>query len=252
MFAIYRCLYGEDFIQQSINSIIDYVDKILIVWDNKVWGDVQGCNYKGQFIKYPDKFDNILEKIKELQSNKIILHYDHVFSPFGQHEHIIKNILPIYGNPEELMIIEVDQVFRKDQLEKALNEFNSIDCSKLITKQIEIWKMNYRVPERIRPGVEFIKKDDKKPIYWSDTYVHNMGFSFSDKIMYWKHLTALGFSSIIKDSLPNENWYEEKWLKWDFYTNNNDLEISKGCEKNIPYVIPYLKEELPESIKISL
>jgi hypothetical protein len=75
-----------------------------------------------------------------------------------------------------------------------------------------------------------------------------MGFSFSDKTMYWKHLTAIGFSAVIGDSPPNENWYEDKWLKWHPETNNVNLEISKGAEHNIPYAEPYSKSELPEII----
>lgn len=249
MYAIYRCLYGEDFVQQSINSILDVVDKVLVVWDDKVWGDVDGCSYKGEYITYPKKFDNIIEKVEELNSPKIILHKDHVFSPFGHHQHIIENILPIYGNPDDLMIIEVDMVFRNDQLKLALDEFYIDKGIDLYLQQIEIWKMKYRIPERDRPGVQLVHRKTGKTNSKSSALVHNFGFSFSDKTMYWKHLTAIGFSNVIRDSPPNVDWYDNKWLKWHPIDNNQDLEISIGAEKNIPYAFEYPENELPETIR---
>lgn len=246
MIAIYRCLYGEDFIQQSIKSISDVCDKILIVWDDKVWGDIDHCIYKGEVVKYPAKFDNILEKIEELKNPKVILHKDHVFSPVGQHKHIIDNILPLYSGPDDLMIIEVDMVFRQDQLKKALHDFHQVKSRNICTSQVEVWKMKYRIPYRDRPGVQFVHAKPASANMLSDAFNHNFGFSFSDQTMYWKHMTAIGFSPVIKDSLPNEKWFEDKWLKWDINTNNSDLEISQGAEKNISHAYEYPASELPE------
>ena len=67
LYAVYRCLYGEGFIQESINSITDYVDKIFVFWDDTAWGNIDHCMYKGQRVDFPKKFDNIVEKIKELK-----------------------------------------------------------------------------------------------------------------------------------------------------------------------------------------
>jgi hypothetical protein len=147
------------------------------------------------------------------------------------------------------MIIEVDMVFRKDQLAKAMSEFHSDKTKNIYTRQVEVWKMNYRIPERDRPGVHFIHRRTGNKDELSDAFVHNFGFSFSDKTMYWKHLTAIGFSPIIKDSPPNPDWYDEKWIKWDYLTNNYNLEISIGCEGNIPCAVEYPNNELPEIIR---
>jgi hypothetical protein len=67
--------------------------------------------------------------------------------------------------------------------------------------------------------------------------------------MYWKHMTAIGFSQKIGDDLPNEDWYEDKWLNWNFETNNQNLEISKGHEHLIPRALKYDRNELPELLK---
>ena len=78
--------------------------------------------------------------------------------------------------------------------------------------------------------------------------VHNFGFAVSPKVMYWKHMTALGFSKVIKDCQPNEGWLS-KWLTWDLETNNKDLEISRGYEHIISHAFKYDPAGLPELIR---
>lgn len=266
IYAIYRCLYGETFVQESINSITDHVDKIFIFWDDKPWGDVIGCNYKGQWIQFPKKFDDILDKIKELKNSKIELIYDHVYDNRGQFTHLVNNhILPNYPKPDIIMIIEVDQIFRQDQFVASLKEFKWSGLVCADTRQIELWRyLNYRISERKdRIGVVFwnMRQVDKLPKTYRQgnienmprlsTQVHNLGFAISEKIMYWKHLTSLAFSQKIRDSMPNENWYEKKWLNWDFETNNSNLEIAQGCEYLIPYAIEYDTNQLPETIRLN-
>ena len=79
--------------------------------------------------------------------------------------------------------------------------------------------------------------------------VHNCGFAISKETMYWKHMTALGFSQKIGDTPPRESWYEDTWLSWDYKTNNADLEISEGYSHTISHAFPYDKHCLPEEIK---
>lgn len=265
-YAVYRCLYGEDFIQESINSITDYVDKIFVFWDEKPWGDIKQCTYKGEVVKFPEKFDNIVEKIKELKNPKIHLIYDHQTNNINQFTHFLNDIiLPNHEKPDTLIMLEVDYVYRKDQIEKALELFEKSGYQNATTRQIEIWKgLKHYLPERERfasmlwnlknldkmpPTGRHANSEDLKKI---DAFVHNFGFAVSEKTMYWKHMTALGFYQEINDSPPNEDWYEEKWLKWDYETNNKDLEISKGAEYLIPKAMPYNTDELPEQMKVFL
>jgi 2-polyprenyl-3-methyl-5-hydroxy-6-metoxy-1,4-benzoquinol methylase len=245
-------------------SISDVVDKIFIFWDDTPWGNITECEYKRKTVKFPKKFDNIIDKINELDNSKVELIYDHMFNNIGQFTHFVNNIiLPNYEKPSEIMIVEVDHVFRKDQLRKSLEEFKQNDYICASTRQIEMWKyLNYKISERQRRGVMFwnmkkIKKlpqtrrqGDTKDMKWLSTYVHNCGFAVSEKVMYWKHLTAIGFSKKIGDSLPNENWLENKWLRWHHTKNNKNLEISKGKESSIPFAVEYDTAELPEMLKI--
>jgi len=264
IYAIYRCLYGEDFIQESIDSIIDYVDKVFIFWDDTPWGDINHCIYKGERVYFPKTFDNIIDKIKELNNEKIVFIYDHRKNNLNQFTYLVnEHILPNYNRPDEIMVIEVDHVFSKEQLEKTLRIFRSNNIRHCHTLQIEVWKgFKHRVPlRRGRYGVVLWNMKDLKRLpetkrqgnasgmEWIDSYVYNLGFAVSEKAMFWKHMTAIGFSQIIGDSPPNESWYDDKWLSWNYETNNTNLEISKGYESAISRVVEYDWKNLPKSIK---
>ena len=263
IYCVYRALYGEDFVQYSIRSILPYVDKVFVFWDDTPWGDVQSCNYKGEQIVFPKKFDSTVELIGYMNEPKITLLYDHRFNNVNQFTHLVnQRILPGYEKPDEILVIEVDQVFRKDEIEKAFTEFRECNLLCAKTRQVEVWRgFDYRVPEReYRTGAVLwnLRDLDKLPptqrqaegegMQSLQAKVHNFGFAISPKVMYWKHLTALAFSQIIGDSQPNEAWLEDKWLSWHPETNNSNLEISKGFEHVIPKVIPYHVALLPEEI----
>ena len=262
IYAVYRCLYGEDFIQESIRSIRDYVDKIFIFWDDRPWGNVTSCIYKGQEIKFPKKFDNILDKISELNDTKINLIHDHVENNIGQFTHLANDIvLKNWQKPDLLMVIEVDHVFRQSEIEKALNIMTRNKIKHATTKPLELWKTyEYRIPDRRRlatvfwnmKGLENLpetgRQADAKGIEELPVYTHNFGFCFNPDTMYWKHMTALGFSQKIDDRLPNEGWYD-KWLNWTIDGGNKNLEVSRGREHTIPYAYLYDINELPEVIK---
>jgi hypothetical protein len=258
IYAVYRCLYGEDFVQASIRSIDNVVDRIFIFWDDRPWGDTDHAIYKGQrvdFPKPPMTFDNVVQRVHDLNNPKVVLQHDHLFSPSNQFTHFVNDlILPHYEMPDCFMFIEVDQVFRPDQLARTMEHVGwKQHC---MTRQVEVWKgLRHRVPERNeRTGVCFWMMDglDQLPKTGAqgdacphvlDTYVHNFGFAVSERVMFWKHMTALAFSHKIGDGLPNESWLEQKWLNWT--PDMTDLEISAGCERAIPHVVPYDPAELP-------
>jgi len=261
-YCVYRCLYGEEFLRQSIESIAQYVDRIFIFFDTKPWGDVTSCVYKGEVVKFPEKFDNVVELGCELAAKnpKIEIQFDHMYNNIGQFTHLVNDrILPHHAKPDTLIVIEVDHIFRPDQIELALHEWSNlknVQCA--TTRQVELWRsFAYRVPERAyRAGAVFWnlsaldrlpetnrQADIKKGMVHLNAFVHNVGFACSEKAMYWKHMIALAMSQKIGDSCPAESWYEEKWLKWSQETKN--LEISKGYEHLIPSLVKYDTSELP-------
>ena len=78
----------------------------------------------------------------------------------------------------------------------------------------------------------------------SKTGCYNFGFCLNEKTMEYKHKAALHFSSQIGDSVPAQNWYEEKWLRWTPETTN--LEPSRNHTHFIPKAEPY---NMPEEMR---
>lgn len=262
VYAIYRCLYGGDFMQESIKSINDHVDKIFVFWDDTPQGDVTECFYKGEPIKLPKKFDDVLEKIRELNNPKVELIYDHHDSSENQLTHFVNDIiLPNHKKPSVILFLEPDYVFCSDQIERAIDEFINSDYVFATTNKIEVWKgFSHRLPDRQnKTGALFcnLSKMDRMPETMKHggvlvmpklyAYVHDLGFAVSEKTMYWKHLLSLAYARKSGINIPSESWYDEKWLKWDYEFNNVELDISE--QDKIPDAIPYDVNELPEPIQ---
>jgi len=263
LIAVYRCLYGADFIQESIRSIIDHVDWIFVFYDEIPWGNVTEVTYQGARIFFPKRFDDILDKIRDINNDKITVIYDHVENNVNQFTHLVNDIIvKNYDKPDDIMIIEVDHVFRKDQLIKSIDEFRKEKHICADTGQVELWKtFDYRIPKRpMRTGTVFWNLDgmdkmpdttrqgERVPIYRLNTEVHNFGFCISKQTMFWKHLLALAFSRKIGDSQPREDWFEHVWLNWHPTLNNENLEISEGREHLISHAYPYNVGMLPSQI----
>lgn len=286
VYAVYRVLYGEDFIKESIKSLCFNADKIFICIADKPFGNTTGVNYKGQWISWPEKFDNVRTKIQELIDedealpvfpkppklnfkDRIVIIDDYCASPKNQLTHIVNDlILPNYPHPDMIIMMEPDHVFSESGARDALcfemeETPDSVRCATL--DQIEYWKTpHWRIPNRpnrmgpiihrLSPGEKLCETGfNGAPVKGGVTRlyetVHNMGFCASPEVMYWKHLTALAFSKVIGDSVPNESWYEEKWLKWHPLLNNKNLEISLGYEWAIPYAYEQDTSDVPELIR---
>ena len=249
--------YGEDFIRQSIESIYDVVDKLYIFAADRPWGDITEVTYKGKSHEIPNPIDNSLGVINELIANyhrKISLSSYYQYTPDNQftniYNHLVLPNLNPNSKPDIIILMEPDMIWPWKELTNMLTwcENNRFDC--ICSKQLEYWKTTeHYLPMRSRPGAIFydMRNRDFLPITgkngsirsrkFMDYTLLNMGFCLSERNMFWKHLIGIGMSGKIHDSKPNENWYEDKWLNWDFNKNNRDLEISKGYEHNIPFAL---------------
>ena len=265
--AIYRIHYGTDYLLESIKSIINNFDKIFIFYANNPWVIKDTIKYKNSVLNFPKNPENIKQFLeKNIQDKKIIIQNFECDTPKNQFGKLYKTacdkcqILPDY-----VLFMEPDMIFGENQLNLLKFELNlKFWTNHIITKQIEVWKFDkklksnnaYRIP---------LRKKRVGPVLWKTNNINqiltnfggeplnkkknmsrlvttlNLGFSFNINTMFYKHLMALSFSKVIGDSLPDENWFEDKWLNWKENTEN--LEISEGYQHNIKrafkFKIPY-------------
>lgn len=261
--AVYRILYGEDFVAESIRSILPIVDRVLVAKAERPWGTSTGVRWKGEWVAWPARFDETRERIAELREPSVEVVDDFWPTPKNQHQHIVNDlVLPRY-KAEEVVFVEPDHVFSDIERARALAEWIAGGYPQATTRMVELWKTpEWRVPERHRPSVLFHRIHGRRmgptsgdggqegvSSHWLRAEVHNLGFCFSTRTMRWKHLTAMAFADEIADAPPDPDWYEKKWLAWDPVINNYDLEISLGGQHTIPRAIPYDSRQAPESIR---
>jgi hypothetical protein len=235
--AFYRVLYGEDYINASIQSIIDEVDKVVIFLSDKPWGDPKQVTYLGQTIKFPPKFDNTEEQVALLNNPKIEIVKHYSPTPSNQHKLLMEELTRMYGKIDLFIAIEPDMIHTKGLIDNTAEYY----C----LSQVEFWKYyNYRIPQRGRPGPIYYKKIPESTRFNGiptkehivripqEELTYNMGFACSTKTMINKHLTALAFSRLIGDSVPNERWLKDVWMKW--HEDMENLAISRHNPQAIP------------------
>lgn len=246
VYAIYRMYYGEDFIEESIESIIDHVDKVFIFAPKNSFGNI----HKG-------RVDNSLRIVKAMplrqkSPNKIVIiensQYDH--TPRNQFTNLYNTyIYNIYPAPDVVMCIEPDMVWRAKEIHDFYTDFSVLGVGSMNSDQVEFWHNDsWILPPRDRFACILHRLYDDKmaqtglsgnigsKMNRSRAKVDNYGFCLSPENMKMKFDLGLAYSKFIGDSVPNPDWYEYKWLKWHPDYNNENLEISKGYEHHIPYV----------------
>ena len=121
--AIYRIHYGIDFLLESVNSIINDVDKI-VIFIEKPWVVVDKIKYKNKFITSP----KILKMLKNLSTNlytKIFFFNYECNSPKGQFGKLFDIVINKFKiNPKYVLFIEPDMIFGKNQLNILKFELN--------------------------------------------------------------------------------------------------------------------------------
>jgi hypothetical protein len=231
--VIYRIHYGWEILVKSVESIYDWADKIYVCYDPTSWYRPETVMYKGEITKIVRPTNDILA-MKNFHCDKATILVREFDTPKNQFGMLFNEL-----NDGHTMLLEPDMVFKHDVL-----DYNADGIQ--FFKQIELWKNeDWRIPARDRVGPVLINSNElikthfsNVPVGIKNTYIDgehvwNYGFCYDYDLMLYKHLLAIGFSKKIGDSIPNENWYEDKWLNWTPDTVNigiaNDGSHIKGA-----------------------
>jgi hypothetical protein len=271
--AIYRILYGEDWIVPSVKSIIHAVDRVFICWTDRPWGKATEVEYRGEKIKLPINPDQPYDGWRKAlnsgltrdEKEKVYFERMHTDQPDNQFTEFANRVFMHHGKPDTLICMEPDQVWMEGALDSALKVFHANGYRCAMSRQIELWKgFKWRVPERPgRTGTVFWNlkgisglpptRKQAEPrgtdFHILGARVHNLGFAVSEESMLRKHLIALAYSETVRDSRPNPDWFERKWKAWNEAHQINNLEISIGYENHIPWVMRY-DGPLPEVLDV--
>ena len=262
IYAIYRMYYGEDFIEESIRSIYNYVDKIFVFAPNKAYGNVHTGRVDNSLLLV----ESMRMATPEIKSKIIVIKNDkHYQDPMNQFTNLFNTyIYKVYPPPDAVMCFETDTLWEEEELEAYLITLSLLKQDRsLIASQVEFWhNNNWELPWRQRKTLITHKLDKKGKMPKTDRSghrirgsmvtssrkVYNFGFCMSPENMKIKCDLGIAFSKIIGDSIPNPHWYKNKWLQWHPVYNNKNLEISDGHE----HLIPYAKRssiKMPEVLK---
>lgn len=235
IYALYRIHYGLDFLEKSINSIIDDVDMIFIYWSKQPW--YKGCK------DLPPMNENVKEYCKRWNGKVNVIEREFDL-PSGQYTQMYADMITGHTIPKKVLMMEPDMVWDKEQLKKALE----LTDPEISFKQIEFWKNEEwyikRTSERPgptlynqAPGLTGKGTATNTHLINNNIYCYNYGFCLSKEVMKYKFEVAIQSSKHYKDSIPSKDWYEKKWLNWTPETE--DLEMSEAHKHYIKKALPY-------------
>jgi len=235
IYALYRIHYGLDFLEKSINSIIDDVDMIFIYWSKQPW--YKDCK------NLPPMNENVKEYCKRWNGKVNVIEREFDL-PSGQYTQMYADMITGHTIPKKVLMMEPDMVWDKEQLKKALE----LTDPEISFKQIEFWKNEEwyikRTSERPgptlynqAPGLTGKGTATNTHLINNNIYCYNYGFCLSKEVMKYKFEVAIQSSKHYKDSIPSKDWYEKKWLNWTPETE--DLEMSEAHKHYIKKALPY-------------
>ena len=235
-YAVYRIHYGLDFLEESVNNIINDVDLVFICWSTKPW--------LKNMQNLPPLNENVMDFVNQKFGTKVSCWIREFDKPLNQYKLIYDEVVSKHGVPKQALFMEPDMVWDTRELKKALE----LTDKEISFNQIEFWKNEhwYITRNKIRPGPTLYNgtiPETNKGCWSNIELVHptikcfNYGFCLNRETMLYKHDVAIKSSSYISDSIPNKEWYKDKWLNWTPETE--DLEISEAHKHHIKKAEPY-------------
>ncbi len=269
--AVYRLLYGSDFIGESLSSIYDHCDQILCFVGHDAFGGRRIVNYFGHDVYLPHDIDGLTDAINAWKKtndplNKVkVLHNPYATLLKGQLQKMVNDeVIPRYPQTSHIFFVESDEVWHEDTIQQlfAMARDDQETDEFLADPQL-FWRSYKYASTRTNPYVILRALRGRKQIGLTGhalmsvgkdlkrrntgLFTHNFGFASSERTIFWKHITALSIGRDLNlDSAPREEWFEDVWRPWNWHTNRRtDLCPSKGYETVFPAAAEYPFDQLP-------
>lgn len=269
--AVYRLLYGSDFLAESLASIYPHCQAIVCAITREMFGGRRTVRYFGHDVYLPHDIDGVTDAILQWKRGHDPENKVHIIdNPFGsqligQLSNLTNNILVPRFDPTHVMLVEPDEVWHPDAIGTLFDLAARSDADEFMASPPHLfWRSYQYVSTRLNPYAVLralkgrreieptghaLSAAKGRPARVTDPAirVHNFGFAGSERTTFWKHLTSLSFSRDAKlDCPPREEWFEDVWRAWNWHTNRRaDLCPSIGHEHVFPAPVEYPFESLP-------
>lgn len=252
--ALYKTWQGEEFVTASLESIYNFVDKIVMVHSDVSWTGSEGNTVEPAVNEWAAENDT---------HGKIVNLYGSFTDQNKQYNFGLKYIHETFKF-DFIMLVDTDEVWTSDQLERCkvyLERFGR-RCDVFTTSLYTYVKTPfYRIvpQEMCRPTVFITPKikeftgargwDIVPRAYIKKTDFHHFTFvrSSEEKVKEKLINSSVGDGSGIDQGQPLvENWWEDKWEKMpfvdEFHYQQKFAKVWKGLEC-------ITLQDLPESVR---
>ncbi len=224
--------YGKSYLKESLQSIIDVVDKIVIIYsETPSYG--HGTN-----IPCPEGEMELFNIAMPICGDKLIWRKEK-FSTEGEHRSFIYNFKEGY---DIIVAIDADEVYKTDELVKAINFCYYGDKRYYgIDGYINFWRsFSFHCIDQFRPiRITNLQNDSGEGVV--PCTIYHFSCAQSSDIINYKY-EVHGHKNEIR-----ENWLRDIYYGW---TPQNNLKFLHPTSMDIwGEAIPFDKKTLPKSLK---
>ncbi|MGQ0628724.1 MAG: hypothetical protein ACT4PL_11575 [Phycisphaerales bacterium] len=271
--AICRVLYGSDFVGESLSSIYDHVDHILVVISRRIFGGRDRVRYFGHDVYLPHDMDGV-----EAAALRFRAQHDHadkitiIANRFdttlvGQMQRLVNDeVIVRFPGCSHVFLVEPDEVYHASAIARLMDVARGSDADEFMVAPHLFWRTWRYASTRSNPNVVLralkgarsigptqhaLASQERVRRVDAGVMLHNFGYAASERTVFWKHLASLSFSRDLNmDSPPREEWFDEVWRPWNGRTCRRvDLCPSIGYEHVFPPAADFPFAELPEQMQ---
>lgn len=265
--AIMHGLYGEDFVQEAILSIVDQVDEVLFLWAETPWFGITEVEKPGPVsggfsTKVPCPVDNMLFRAMQLSHPKVRFQkFSPVYDVFTMHFAALEYIprtttYVIFTNG-------VDVIQCEGNIDKAIEEMRLGEKPAGIMRQRWAWKgLRHEAQMNTSPSGSLVY--NMKEIGWNKQHLKNyfdenkmrgdsarlaatcwnVGFAYSYHTMKWRaEIRAAQVNAGMGYAMPRRDWVDGLWARW----GETNYEVYEQGEHlgEVATIVPLEISELP-------